>query len=183
MKPTDRSRRLKAKLFRGFGDASRLSVLEALRDGPRCVSEVVAATRLSQPHASAHLACLGECGLVTRERRGKFVYYAKGPDVGGLWKVAVNGGEETTVLDLPSHLWGYWALVNDGIYFVEARASPLPALRFLSFGTGRVSHVVDLVGKPIAHWPGMAISPDGKWLLYTQVDHRSVDIMLVDNFR
>jgi DNA-binding transcriptional ArsR family regulator len=76
MKSTDRSRRLKAKLFRGFGDASRLSVLEALRDGPRCVSEVVAATRLSQPNASAHLACLGECGLVTRERRGKFVYYA-----------------------------------------------------------------------------------------------------------
>ena len=76
MKPTDRSRRLTAKLFRGFGDSSRLSVLEALRDGPRCVSEVVAATGLSQPNASAHLACLGECGLVTRERRGKFVYYA-----------------------------------------------------------------------------------------------------------
>jgi DNA-binding transcriptional ArsR family regulator len=76
MNLTDRRRRLKAKLFRGFGDASRLSVLEALRDGPRCVSEVVAATGLSQPNASAHLACLGECGLVTRDRRGKFVYYA-----------------------------------------------------------------------------------------------------------
>ena len=70
------ARRRKAKLFRGFGDASRLSVLETLRDGPRCVSEVVAATGLSQPNVSAHLACLGECGLVTRERRGKFVYYA-----------------------------------------------------------------------------------------------------------
>jgi ArsR family transcriptional regulator, cadmium/lead-responsive transcriptional repressor len=67
---------LKAKLFRGLADASRLAVLEALRDGPRCVSEVVAATRLSQPNASGHLACLGDCGLVSRERRGKFVYYA-----------------------------------------------------------------------------------------------------------
>jgi ArsR family transcriptional regulator, cadmium/lead-responsive transcriptional repressor len=76
MKPSDRIRRLKAKLFRGFGDPSRLSVLEALREGPRCVSEVVTATGLSQPNASAHLACLGDCGLVTRERRGKFVYYA-----------------------------------------------------------------------------------------------------------
>ena len=76
MSRADSCRRLKAKLFRGFGDASRLSVLEALRDGPRCVSEVVVATGLSQPNASAHLACLGECGLVTRERRGKFVYYA-----------------------------------------------------------------------------------------------------------
>lgn len=67
---------LKAKLFRGLADPSRLAVLEALRDGPRCVSEIVAATGLSQPNASAHLACLGECGLVSRERRGKFVYYA-----------------------------------------------------------------------------------------------------------
>ena len=74
MNSTD-PRRLRAKLFRGLGDSSRLAVLEALRDGPRCVTEVVAATRLSQPNTSAHLACLGDCGLVTRERRGKFVYY------------------------------------------------------------------------------------------------------------
>jgi ArsR family transcriptional regulator, cadmium/lead-responsive transcriptional repressor len=53
-------------------------VLEALLDASRCVSEVVAATGRSQPNTSAHLACLGECGLVTRERRGKFVYYAIG---------------------------------------------------------------------------------------------------------
>lgn len=66
---------LKAKLFRGLADPSRLAVLETLRDGPRCVSEVVALTALSQSNASAHLACLEDCGLVTRERRGKFVYY------------------------------------------------------------------------------------------------------------
>ena len=42
------------------------------------MSEVVARTGLSQPNASAHLACLSECGLVIRERRGKFVYYAIG---------------------------------------------------------------------------------------------------------
>lgn len=65
-----------AKLFRGLADPSRLAVLELLRGGPRCVSEVVAGTRLSQPNASAHLACLAECGLVARERRGKFIYYA-----------------------------------------------------------------------------------------------------------
>lgn len=30
---------------------------------------------LSQPNASMHLACLGECGLVSKERAGRFVYY------------------------------------------------------------------------------------------------------------
>ena len=67
--------RLRAKLFRSLGDESRLQVLEALRDGPVSAGEVVRQTGLSQPNTSMHLACLAECGLVTWERRGKFVYY------------------------------------------------------------------------------------------------------------
>jgi DNA-binding transcriptional ArsR family regulator len=67
--------RLRAKLFRGLGDLSRLRVLEALRDGPLSAGEIVSRTGLSQPNASMHLACLAECGLVTWERQGKFVHY------------------------------------------------------------------------------------------------------------
>lgn len=66
---------VKAKLFRGLADPSRLRVLESLRDGPRCVSDVVEATGLSQPNASSHLTCLWDCGLVDREQRGRFVFY------------------------------------------------------------------------------------------------------------
>ena len=66
---------VKAKLFRGLADPSRLAVLEALRDRPRCVSELVDTTRLSQPTVSMHLSRLWDCGLVERERRGRFVYY------------------------------------------------------------------------------------------------------------
>ena len=66
---------LKAKLFRGFADPSRLSILEVLRDGPRSVGEIAAATDLSQPNVSNHLSCLLDCGLATREQQGRFVYY------------------------------------------------------------------------------------------------------------
>jgi len=66
---------LKAKLFRGFADPSRLSILEALRDGPQTVSELVAVTGLSQSNASNHLACLRDCGLVAATQRGRFVRY------------------------------------------------------------------------------------------------------------
>lgn len=66
----------RAKLFRGFSDASRLSILEALRSGPRNVGEVVEATGLSQSNVSNHLACLLDCGLVAREQRGRFVFYS-----------------------------------------------------------------------------------------------------------
>lgn len=66
---------LKAKLFRGLGDRSRLSILEALVREAKNVSELVHETGLTQPNVSMHLDCLFCCGLVKRERRGRFVYY------------------------------------------------------------------------------------------------------------
>ena len=66
---------LRAILFHGFSDRSRLGILEALAGGPRRVSDIVEATGLAQPNASTHLACLWECGLVARERRGREVHY------------------------------------------------------------------------------------------------------------
>jgi DNA-binding transcriptional ArsR family regulator len=65
----------RAQLFHGFSDYSRVSIVEALRDGERRVSDVVEATGLTQPNVSMHLACLWECGLVAREKRGREVYY------------------------------------------------------------------------------------------------------------
>jgi hypothetical protein len=72
--------------------------------------------------------------------------------------------------------------VYDGIYFVDAEIGSRAAVRFFSFGTGRISHVMTLAESPIGDWPGLVISPDGGWLRYSQVDSRSGDIMLVDNF-
>lgn len=66
---------LKAKLFRGFSDPSRLQIIEALRNGPQSVGYLVEETGLSQSNVSNHLRCLSDCGLVLSERRGRYVYY------------------------------------------------------------------------------------------------------------
>lgn len=79
---------LKAKLFRGFADPSRLSILEALRVGSQPVGELVDLTGLSQSNTSNHLACLLDCGLVVRERRGRFVYYCLAEGVDSLLAAA-----------------------------------------------------------------------------------------------
>lgn len=66
---------IKAKLFRGFSDPTRLAILETLRAGSRTVGEIVEATELSQSNVSNHLACLRDCGLVVSEKRGRYVHY------------------------------------------------------------------------------------------------------------
>ena len=66
---------LKAKLFRGFADPTRLAILETLMGGERSVGDIAQATETSTANVSAHLACLSGCGLVRSEKRGKYVYY------------------------------------------------------------------------------------------------------------
>ena len=66
---------LQAKLFRGFSDSSRLSILEALRAGPLTVGTIVETTGLSQSNVSNHLSCLRDCGLVVAQNKGRFVHY------------------------------------------------------------------------------------------------------------
>ena len=67
---------LRAKFFRGLADPSRLAILESLRPASQTVGAIVTATGLTQSNVSNHLSCLLECGLVTREQRGRFAVYA-----------------------------------------------------------------------------------------------------------
>ena len=81
MLTTERTRvAVKAKLMRGFGDPSRLSILEALLQQPLTVTELVGATGLSQPNVSNHLGCLRDCGLVISDQAGRHVKYRLSDD-------------------------------------------------------------------------------------------------------
>lgn len=72
---SDKHIQLETKLFKGFADKSRLAILKTILHGSRTVSEIVEATRLSQPNTSTHLACLLDCGLVRKEKKGREVFY------------------------------------------------------------------------------------------------------------
>jgi DNA-binding transcriptional ArsR family regulator len=65
----------RAVLLHGLGDHSRLALIELLAEGGRRVSDLTAASGLSQSNVSRHLACLWDCGLVERERRGREIHY------------------------------------------------------------------------------------------------------------
>ena len=113
---------------------------------------------------------------------GRFLYYAKGLGVSGLWRIPANGGEEIEVLSsLEAGYWGYWAVVENGIYYLDTKAKP--GINFFDLATHGISRVFDLENGPAWGVPALAISPNKKTILYTQLDALTSDIILVENFR
>lgn len=67
-------------LFRALSDATRLSILEMLRGGERCVCELQDELDAAQSRLSFHLRVLREAGLVTDRKEGRWSYYSIVPD-------------------------------------------------------------------------------------------------------
>lgn len=64
-----------ADRFKVLAEPARLTVLNALRKGPRHVSALIDETGLNQANLSKHLQMLHAHGFVSRSRDGLFVYY------------------------------------------------------------------------------------------------------------
>jgi len=76
------------QLLRAAGDATRLRLLNLLRFGKICVSDLQAVLGIPQPTVSRHLAVLRNAGLVSDSRRGTRIIYGlldrKAPQVEAL---------------------------------------------------------------------------------------------------
>lgn len=111
---------------------------------------------------------------------GKALYYAKHEP--GIWRLSLAGGEETRIIEQGK--WNYWALLEQGICFLDQRALPQPALEFYNFATSKITTFsrIERV-RAVGSLLGLSASADGRWVLYWQVDESDNDIMLVENFR
>jgi Tol biopolymer transport system component len=112
---------------------------------------------------------------------GKYFYYHKSQEI---WKMPVEGGEETLVTSEPTNFMNMWALGGQGIYFTEPRAvAHQTILKLFRFGSAKSSQIA-VLDQPI---PGpftrLSLPADGRWLLYDQFDRNESDIMLIENFR
>jgi DNA-binding transcriptional ArsR family regulator len=68
---------LLAKLFNGFANSTRLSILLLLSQrGEMKVGELVDELGAPQPRVSDHLRCLAWCGYVEVRREGRNAFYA-----------------------------------------------------------------------------------------------------------
>ncbi|MGA2269667.1 MAG: winged helix-turn-helix domain-containing protein [Bryobacteraceae bacterium] len=114
---------------------------------------------------------------------GQYVYYLKGREIPGIWRVPTAGGEEVPVTDRDqAGLWRCWRLAGGGIYYGTAAPPDGARLEFLDLATGRVREI-GRTKPPDLTIPSLAVSPDGRRLLYAQYDQSGSNIMMVEGFR
>ena len=63
-------------LFHALSDATRLIVLDMLKEGERCVCELQDQIDIAQSRLSFHLKVLKDAGLVDDRKEGRWSYYS-----------------------------------------------------------------------------------------------------------
>jgi Tol biopolymer transport system component len=115
---------------------------------------------------------------------GEFLYYSERAGSGlqngkgGLRRLRLNDGEDELVL--PSVTFSNFAVARDGVYFIPIIDSEGGwTIHFLSLRTSKSTPILRLTGQVSE---GLAVSPDGRSLLYTQLDEQKSDLMLINSF-
>jgi Tol biopolymer transport system component len=110
---------------------------------------------------------------------GKSIYYTSGDQPAVIRTTASNGGEEVEVIaNVPG--FSTIAMAKDGLYYLSSLTATGAQLDFYSFAK-HSSQRLATIDKPIHRF--LSSPPDGRSVLYTQVDKRDSDLMLIDPFR
>ena len=69
-----------ARLFHALSDETRLAVVHRLRDGERCVCDLMTDVDAAQSRLSFHLKVLLDAGIVGCRREGRWAFYWLKPE-------------------------------------------------------------------------------------------------------
>jgi Tol biopolymer transport system component len=116
----------------------------------------------------------------------KYLYFTKSRENSALWRKgiqeSIDAGEEP--VSVPLQEWGQWTCGPNGIFFFywPEHYHQDVRLKFLDLVTKRI-HELARIEKPIIGGRNLTLSPDGRYVAYSQIDNSGSDIMLVENFR
>jgi len=68
--------RMKADIIKAIAHPLRLAVVEFLRDGEKCVCDIVERLGAGQPNVSRHLSLMVKAGVLSNRKEGLKVYYS-----------------------------------------------------------------------------------------------------------
>jgi serine/threonine protein kinase len=116
---------------------------------------------------------------------GRFIYYMKTRNGGEIWRLELaTKREEPVVPEMKSR---DWKVLRDGIYLLDSHsnsqigtAARIADARFYRFATKKIEDLGFRTPKPISYL-GIDLSPDGKWVYYSQVDSLTSELYLIEN--
>lgn len=122
-----------------------------------------------------------EGGMVAVESSdGKWLYLTHYAEA-GLWKCPTSGGTQQKIFDgPPSGNLNYWAVGNGALYSLAQHGTQYTVER-VDPATGRSQTVYTLKHSPTP-FAGLSLTPDGKRLIFAELDQASSGLTLVDHF-
>jgi Tol biopolymer transport system component/DNA-binding winged helix-turn-helix (wHTH) protein len=105
---------------------------------------------------------------------GRNLYFFRDGAVGEVWRLSLRdgapaGAESLVVSGLREHDWGNWTPGPEGIFYIP-RGGPGASIEYQPFSGGPPRTVWTMQRPPIFGNAGLALSPDGKTLLFAEVD-------------
>ena len=116
---------------------------------------------------------------------GRYIYYLKTRNGGEIWRLELaTNHEEPVVPEMKSR---NWKVLRDGIYMLDSQsnsqigtAARIANARFYRFATRKIEDLSFRTPKAIAYL-GIDLSPDRKWVYFSQVESLTSELYLVEN--
>ncbi|MGE4069108.1 MAG: winged helix-turn-helix domain-containing protein [Vicinamibacterales bacterium] len=107
---------------------------------------------------------------------GRWLYFTR-PDRSGIFRQPVAGGDAALFVDgLSAANWADWQVTQDGVYILHDGEDDELHVSRVPLDGGAPAEVATL---PQFSWPGIAVSPDGRGILYARWDRRESNILAV----
>jgi Tol biopolymer transport system component len=109
------------------------------------------------------------------------VFFSDGKN--GIWQVSTAGGDEIPLPGL-EHVRHrrYFAATRRGLYFLQ-QDSPPWFIGLYDYASHTISRIAEIQKQPLFNTPSLAVSPDGRWIIYGQLDDGGSDILMVEDFQ
>jgi len=123
-----------------------------------------------------------EAGEPEESADGKALYFRRERSI---WRVPAGGGAEEEVIH-PEHdtRWPAYQATAAGLYYLELdREERAVAARFYDLRSKKSRELLQLPVTDPSDVSALAVSPDGKYVLYPTVDRDATTLVLTENFR